>query len=99
MQSNWISGVLKILLQFLESGFKHGIQNPSLSWIYIITCTGREVSRQNNVKLLRTAEILETTCKSRKEWEIGVYVNIAVVSFFMRYFGNFNFNERYCGII
>ena len=73
-------------IQFLESGFKRGIQNPSLSWIYIITCTGREVSRQNNVRLLRTAEILENTCKSRKEGEIGVY-GIAVLSFFMRYFG------------
>ena len=73
-------------IQFLESGFKRGIQNPSLSWIYIITCTGRKVSRQNNVRLLRTAEVLENTCKSRKEGEIGVY-GIAVLSFFMRYFG------------
>ena len=43
--------------------------------------TGREVSRQNNVRLLRTAEILENACKSRKEGEIGVY-GIAVLSFF-----------------
>ena len=82
MQSNWMSGVLKILLQFLESGFKRGIQNPSLSWIYIITRTGRDVSRQNNVRLLRTAEILENTCKSRKEWEIGVYGKYCGIKFF-----------------
>ena len=39
------------------------------------------MSRQNNVRLLRTAEILENACKSRKEGEIGVY-GIAVLSFF-----------------
>ena len=37
------------------------------------------MSRQNNVRLLRTAEILENACKSRKEGEIGVY-GIAVSS-------------------
>ena len=37
------------------------------------------MSRQNNVRLLRTAEILENACQSRKEGEIGVY-GIAVSS-------------------
>ena len=33
------------------------------------------------------------------EGDMGVY-GIAVLGFFfMRYFGNFNFNVRYCGII
>ena len=36
---------------------------------------------------------------SHFDGDMGVY-GIAVLGFFfMRYFGNFNFNVRYCGII
>ena len=47
------------------------------------------------VSLYRISEPAEL---QRKERDMGVY-GIAVLSFFMRYFGNFNFNVRYCGII